>query len=241
MTNPANRQKLKRDIATLGPTPSPQQSVKIAAKRKELLQLLETHRATAMSFCPWRSEYQEQEGESKDDQQPELLSTLLPGRLPTVILRRYLDSPIIETERQLRRVSCLKALQTVRSLVAQKAHLNKAKSARAKGTQAQTRAQVLIDSVTNRLDMSRWQYTASRQSLQHLGETEGDREAFRELKESDIRDMRALLLADRQPGQGFRVLPWYWRMDLSTEVALGATEKENMSQVEAEYQQSKAM
>jgi hypothetical protein len=66
-----------------------------------------------------------------------------------------------------------------------------------------------------------------------------DTTTFRILSDADLRELSTLMRGDHTPGQGFRSLPWYWRINI------GATgdESDNASALEArvtsEYEESR--
>jgi hypothetical protein len=54
------------------------------------------------------------------------MATMLPSDYPTGTLSQEMYVPLVEAERELRRASCLKALQTLRSFAIQRAHIKQA-------------------------------------------------------------------------------------------------------------------
>jgi hypothetical protein len=167
----------------------------------------------------------------------EYLSTLLPSHFPPGFLVENSHAAVIDTGKQLRRVSCLKALQDIRGLVAQKAHYNQVKSALSKGTVTRTRAQSAMDGLNTRIMHSRWQYEHSRQQLFTLGPSSADVKTLQILRDSDLRELSALMRGDHTPGQGYRTLPWYWRIETGS-VAAVQDDSELESRVTREYEES---
>lgn len=100
---------------------------------------------------------------SFDEQgRPELLKAALPSALSAGMLTSEAVSRVKECERQLRRVACLKALQTVRAVSVQSAHMLRGKDQHTRGVVGVTRAEVALTRLAARLTYARWLYTSSR-------------------------------------------------------------------------------
>jgi hypothetical protein len=196
------------------------------------------HREQVVTFCLPTAAQLASGTPSSLEGAPELLSTLLPSHFPPGSLVEHTHAAVIDTEKQLRRVSCLKALQDIRGLVAQKAHYQQVKSAMSKGTVARTRAQVAMDALNARITHARWQYQHSRQQLCTLGASSEDHRTLRTLMDSDLRELTALMRGDHTPRQGYRSLPWYWRVDTGSLIGV-SDGSEAESRISDEYEESK--
>jgi hypothetical protein len=231
------RERLKTEIKSFGANPSPRQSLLINARRKALAESLTLHREQAVTYCPPTAAQLATETVSLAEGAPERLSTLLPSHFPPGALGEDTHAAVIDTEKQLRRVSCLKALQDVRGLVAQKAHYQQVKSSMSMGTVARTRAQVAMDALNGRILHARWQYQHSRQQLFTLGASSEDQRTLKTLKDTDLRELTSLMRGDHTPGQGYRSLPWYWRIETGT--LIGVTDDSEVeSRIAREYEES---
>jgi hypothetical protein len=231
------RECLKTEIKSYRATPTPQQSLLINTQRKALAESLTLHREQAVTYCPTTAAQFAMENAPSSEGAPEQLSTMLPSHYPPRSLVEHLHAAVIDTEKQLRRISCLKALQDTRGLVAQKAHYQQVKSSMSKGTVARTRAQVTMDGLNARIMHSRWQYQHSRQQLFSLGASNEDLKTLKTLKDSDLRELTALMRGDHTLGQGYRSLPWYWQIEAGT--ATGQVDESDVeSRISREYEES---
>jgi hypothetical protein len=232
------RERLRTEIKSYGLSPTLRQSLMINTRRKTLADSLHVHREQATVFCSSNLTQRAFDPPQSIEGHPELLSTLLPSHFPPGSLPEHTHAPMIETEKELRRVSCLKSLQDIRSLVAQKAHYTQVKTFKTKGTVVKTRAQSAVDGLTTRMMQARWEYQHSRQQLFHLGASAEDRSTLRELNDSDLRELSVLMRGDHTPGQGFRSLPWYWRVKSETLSNPSDDVSELGARVASEYEES---
>jgi hypothetical protein len=112
-------------------------------RRKLILTRLSAHRAEGVQFChPIPSS-----GEPGGDEysgEPELMSTLLPSDFPNGALLEASHRALLESERELRRASCLKALQTLRSFAIQRAHIQQTKLKHAARVKTNMRASTIL-------------------------------------------------------------------------------------------------
>jgi hypothetical protein len=136
-SNISHRKWLRDDIRTWGSNRTPRQELDLANRRKQILTRLTAHRAEAVKFCrPVLSS--EASNEEEHPGEPELMSTLLPSDFPTGALGEPCHGALLESERELRRASCLKALQTLQSFAIQRAHIQQTQLKHATRVKANT-------------------------------------------------------------------------------------------------------
>jgi hypothetical protein len=144
----------------------------------------------------------------------------------------------MQTERDFRRINCLKCLQTLHSLAMQYAHFTIAKGKHAKGIKAVTRADTQAQRLQSKIDQVRWEYSHSRARLKDLGMTPQDIKTFQPFCANDVQDLKQMALKHDSLVSGQLILPWYWRVSLAEE---GSSSSLHISatDVAAEYEESK--
>lgn len=160
-----SRQRLKNEVKAMGSALSARQSLNPATQRKELASRLTSHRSAAATWVAVSSTSLYGATDGSPPGHPEHQSSLLPSTHAPGLLTSIVNQPIITTERALRCVSCLKTLQTLRSVAMQHAHLVSAKSKHARGIKAVTRAEGLTHRLQEKMDFVRWEYCHSRARL----------------------------------------------------------------------------
>lgn len=195
------------------------------------------HRSAAARWCPLTGSTIADTVNEGDLGHPEHQPTLLPSSLPPSTIQSVVSGSILETERELRRVKCLKALQTLRSVAMQHAHLSNSKAKHARGIRAVTRAQDLIQRLTSKMEALRWEYTHSRARLKVLGMTKRDQKTFLSLRASDLQELRFAASKNPRLGEGRIMLPWYWRVNLADEDGTSTLTRE-ATDVSKEYEES---
>jgi hypothetical protein len=186
----------------------------LSSRRKQLLARLVAHRTAAMKFCPTAPPLL---GTGSDEHagEPELMATMLPSDYPTGSLSQQLYLPLLEAECELRRASCLKALQTLRSFAIQRAHIKQAHHKHVRGIKATTRAASIVQRLGDRLRHAQWIYSNSHERLLRLGMTHQDRRTYKVLSEMDFQDLLRSVKGQRSLGEGQVKLPWFWRIEPS--------------------------
>lgn len=233
------RRRLKIDVKAWGKDPTPRQSLECAARRKAIVNRLTSHHEVGLRYLPFDSLDGSTRTNLDDQGKPELLSTALPSTLAQAKLRGDSFNRVKECERQLRRVACLKALQTVRAVSVQHAHLLEGKDKNTRGVIGITRAEVALTRLGDRINFARWLYTQSRSRLLTLGTTAQDIRTFRVLRDSDMGGLSAALRGKDSLGDGYVKMPWYWRVSMSK----GEDDAEEVSTsgaaVRKEYEESR--
>jgi hypothetical protein len=140
------------------------------------------------------------------------MSTLILSDYSSISMLSGLHENAVCTERKLRRTSCLKALQTVRSISIQQAQVTWAQSRQPQGQHNSTRSESLLDRYRQRITNTRWLYENSRRRLFKLFPSSQDVHTFKELHNKDMHQLSAVLRQGRDPGQGRMTLPWYWHV-----------------------------
>jgi hypothetical protein len=167
------------------------------------------------------------------------MSTLIPSDYSSISTLTGLHRNGVRTERELRRTSCLKALQTVRSLSIQQSQVTRAQSRQPCGQRSTTRSESLLDRYRLRIASARWQYENSRKRLLKLSPSPQDIRTFKELRDEDMRQLSAVLRQGRDLGQGRVTLPWYWRVSLSQNNDTDALEAAEID-IATEHEESKS-
>jgi hypothetical protein len=233
-----HRERLKGDIKSWGNSPTPRQSLETASRRKSLAARLVEHKGLAGRYLPAHALSTIPPPSLSQQGRPELLPTSLPSSCVGSNPVHDAQSKVQETERSLRRVHCLKALQTVRSIAVQRAHMLKGKQQHVRGVIATTRAQGLLVRLTRRLEQARWVYNNSRARLSRLGQTPQDARTFKVLKHEDLRGLTTSLQGKDSLGDGYRRMPWYWRVNLSVNQEDSDEVSIDSQSVHAEYEES---
>jgi hypothetical protein len=160
---------------------------------------LAAHNATSVIWCPVP---QDTLAPSVQDEQghPEHIVTLLPSSYPPQLVTEQVHGPIMQTEREFRRVNCLKSLQTLRSLAMQHAHFTIAKAKHAKGIKAVTRADSQAQRLQTKIEQVHWEYSHSRARLKDLGMTPQDIKTFQPFCANDIRELKQMALKHESLG-----------------------------------------
>jgi hypothetical protein len=209
------RQSLHIEIKAFGIRPTPNQALQVDTKRKAILSRLEAHRPLAARYYPVPTAEDLVQETRQVEGKPERMSTLIPSDYSSISTLSGLHENAVRTERELRRTSCLKALQTVRSISIQQAQVTRAQSRQPGGQCNATRSESLLDRYRQRIANARWLYENSRKRLLKLSPSTQDVRTFKELRDEDMRQLSAVLRQGRAPGQGRITLPWYWHVSLS--------------------------
>ncbi|KAG8713882.1 hypothetical protein FRC09_018212 [Ceratobasidium sp. 395] len=214
-----DQHQLVTDVKAYGTKPTPRQTAAIATRRAKLLRTLEKHRQLASQFFPLSTDM-EPSAQSSDGTggQPELMSTLLPSDYPPGAISDRQSSPVIEWERQIQRVACLKYLQTVRMISIQKVHVSDSRSKHTRGVKSVTREATQQQRLAERLAAAAWAYNTSRDRLMLLSSSDRDANALRPLTPGDLSSLTEDVKKNRSLGQGWIKMPWYWRVNYAPSV-----------------------
>jgi hypothetical protein len=211
----------------------------MATRRKQLLSRLIAHRTEAMKFCPIAPPLFNQD-EEEHVGEPELMSTKIPSDYPAGTLSNRMYETLVEAERELRRASCLKALQTLRSFAIQRAHLKQAHHKHLRGIKATTRAATMIQRLGERLRHAQWIYSNSRERLVRLGMTQQDRGTYKVLREQDFQDLLRSVKGQCSLGEGLVKLPWFWHIQPASNQQDDENVPSSETGVASEYEDSES-
>lgn len=236
---PSYRQRLKNEAKAMGSALSARQSLTLASRRKDLAGRLISHRTMATTWVSRSSTSLQMATDGAPQGHPESQSSLLPSTYAPGLLNSLNNEAIIAMGQVLRRANCLKALQTLRSVAMQHAHLVSAKSKHARRIKAVTRAEALTHRLQAKLEFVQWEYSHSRAHLRMLGMTSRDQTTFLALRASDIQELKSTVSRQGQLGEGRITLPWYWRVNLADEGYNESSINATAQDVAAEYQESK--
>ncbi|KAG8733265.1 hypothetical protein FRC11_007545 [Ceratobasidium sp. 423] len=146
---------------------------------------------------------------------PEAMPTMLPSDYADQVLQQNASHPTLESKRALHRATCLKALQTLRTIAIQQSQMRLRLSKHTKGTRTTTRSSTMTTRYEQRLTDATWEYTNSRNRLKKLGMTTIDTRTFKRLTQTDVDSLTHVVTSRRPLGEGRIKLPWYWRVSLS--------------------------
>lgn len=144
------------------------------------------------------------------DGQLEIASLYLPSQLGPSLVQTERSMRVHELEKILRRVTCMRALQRVRTTSMQKSQMIIAKRQNARGEVANTRAQSMISRLTKRVNLSVWEYQSSRRAMVSLGMSKDDSKLLQPLTPADMAHLPTILKGNHDLGEGYRQLPWFW-------------------------------
>jgi hypothetical protein len=148
--------------------------------------------------------------DEETDGKPEYASLCLPSHILAELVDSERTDRIRDAEIQLRRAKCLQSLQRLRTTALQKAQMLMSKKGNAKGQTQKTRIQSMISRLTDRINAAITDYVTSRRALLKLSSDSNDISTFRPLAQSDTSGLMTILTADREPGEGYKQLPWFW-------------------------------
>ncbi|KAG8789237.1 hypothetical protein FRC12_013730 [Ceratobasidium sp. 428] len=185
-------------------------------RRSTLSSRIIRHRNNALLFIdvvPSSSQRSDSLAEETDGQ-PELAKLYLLGRLGDQLSLTDRSKRVQKIEYKLRRVACLRAVHRLKTAAIQKATLIQGKQEHATGEIQNTRAQTLINRMSKRVDLAVWEYQNSRTALFALGQTGKeavkDTNLFQPLLAKDLKLLTTILTQDRNIGEGYKELPWFW-------------------------------
>lgn len=233
-----SRERLKQDIKSIGIDPTPKQSLDIASRRKGLVARLLQHQEQGAQYLPIALVEKAIIVPSSAVGKPELIPTMLPSRLPGAASPMSIFAEIAEVERILRRVTCLKALQSVRSVTIQKAHILKGKKKHVRGIRGTTRAETILQRYVSCLKHARWEYDSSRLQLIAMKLTAEDARTFKPLTDKDLQGLTVALEGKDRLGDGYTQMPWYWRIQMSQDTNDEHQVPTSGKAVRAEYEES---
>jgi hypothetical protein len=176
---------------------------------------LEAHHANTTNYYPIPMVEDLVQETHQVNGEPECMSTLILSDHSSISTLSQLHENAVHTECKLRHTSCLKALQTVRSLSIQQAQVTWTQLQQPHGQHTITCSQSLLDRYHQRITNAPWQYENSRKRLLKLGASHQDIRTFKELCNEDMHQLSAVLHHGHNPGQGRVMLPWYWQVSLS--------------------------
>lgn len=194
----------------LGSSPTDIELLKVATRRKSLLQRIQSHKERSVTYIGQTVLNDLEESKDLVPGEPETYLLCLPSRFNVQALKA-----VREIERELRVVHCLKSLQLLCSLTCQKAHVLDSKAQIAKTQKTKTRSQSLISRLNDRLQFERLRYQTSRTYLLRLGASDTEKAHFRELRADDVQGLVQLLNRKRELGQTNATLPWFWKVSFA--------------------------
>lgn len=148
--------------------------------------------------------------EEEDDGHPEMTSLSLPSHIADLLNLTERNKKLVSIEIELRQAKCLQSLQRLRTTALQKAQMLRSKKAHVRGETKSTRSQSMITRLSDRMEGAIHDYSTSRRALQVLAKDRFDDSRFKPLAVSDTAGLMKTLTADREPGEGYKMLPWFW-------------------------------
>jgi hypothetical protein len=209
-----DRKRLRDDIRAWGSNRTPHQELDLASHRKQILTRLTAHHSEGARFCH-PAPYLEEPSREEHVGEPELMSTMLPSDFPNGALVNPSHGALLESKRELRRASCLKVWQTLRSFAIQRARIQQTQLKHTTRVKANTRANTILHWLGDRLRHAQWMYINSCDRLQRLGMTKQDIRMYKPLRKQDVRDLLRSVKGQHELGEGQVKLPWFWRIEPS--------------------------
>ncbi|KAG8716069.1 hypothetical protein FRC09_016071 [Ceratobasidium sp. 395] len=199
---------LRADVAVLGAKPKAKPLKAIDARRSQLLQDLSQFQQDADIY--FRHErHQLRSSESSTDGQPENHVLGLPSDCQVISMPSNTEQAAIQVERDLRRILCLKTLQTVRSLSVQRLHIQTSHQKHTSGVVSIARASAMQYRIQAQIQNAQTQYNMHRESLLELGSLPADDAAFKPLTADDLKSLLTDVGKLRPLGDGRMKLPCY--------------------------------
>ncbi|KAF8598493.1 hypothetical protein BDV93DRAFT_512498 [Ceratobasidium sp. AG-I] len=118
------QERMRRDVKSMGKSPTACQTADTTAQRQALAVRLDAHHQMSLGYLSEEFGGQFTPSAESSDGRPETVPLCLPSRLPSVVRREGSLQALVSSERKLRRVACLCALQNVQLLAVQEAHTN---------------------------------------------------------------------------------------------------------------------
>ncbi|KAG8701517.1 hypothetical protein FRC11_012095 [Ceratobasidium sp. 423] len=225
--------KLHIDVATFGDKMTDRQTTEVYTRRKSLSSRLAAHRTNVALFIDIKLEDigSQPTLAQETDGQPEHATLHLPSHLVRCVAMTECSRCIIEVEKIIRRSECFETLRRIRTACSQKSQMLIGKGKNARGEIANTRAQVMIGRLDQRVKNATADYTASYNSLKKLGLTVEHAMPLRPLDSKHFSGLMSILRGRRELGEGRKKLPWFW---IVREMGVDATAAE----AEAEFTES---
>ncbi|KAG8711864.1 hypothetical protein FRC08_015340 [Ceratobasidium sp. 394] len=234
----AKQKWLHADVTPAGSSPTAVQALELPTGRKAILAELQHHHDQASKFLPTVFADAAAGPHGSSDGQPENLKTQLPSDLSSHQLAAIQDSPIVDTEKELLHASCLKHLQSVRSVTVQRVHNSSLHMKHACGQAMLTRAQTQQTRLQDCLETAQWMYNNLHDRLHRLGMTAQDSQTFKMLTTQDLKMLQKDVGKIRPLGGGHVQLLWYWRVDLSSRPQDADSVSVPVHEVHTEYNNS---
>ncbi|KAG8793227.1 hypothetical protein FRC12_003444 [Ceratobasidium sp. 428] len=214
---------------------TPRQALDCFNRRSTLSARIIRHRQSAALFLDVAPSniYSSSSLAEETDGQPEHAPLLLPSRLGDELVSTERSQRVRRIERELRRVSSYRAINRVKlALIEKKNAIDALKKIR--GETKRSRAQAAIDRITQRIDFGCWEYNNSYNALLKVGIPKLDDSVLEPMKDSDISGVITILSTDRDLGEGYKELPWFWQVSIDNEKPNGPapTAKDVQEQVD---------
>ncbi|KAF8603735.1 hypothetical protein BDV93DRAFT_556113 [Ceratobasidium sp. AG-I] len=207
--------RVKQELSSLGSSPTAKQALELFNMRSALSSRIIRHRKDTSHFIDIRVSSMDSSSvqQASEDGKPEAATLCLPSQMANQLSHTERTKRLVQVEIKLRRAKCLQALQRLRTTALQKAQMLLAKKSKQKPGQVQkTRTQSMIDRLTDRIKGAISDYTSSRRALLILSSDDKDSSTFQSLAETDTSGLMTVLCASREPGEGYKHVPWYWNV-----------------------------
>ncbi|KAG8711889.1 hypothetical protein FRC08_015302 [Ceratobasidium sp. 394] len=223
------QQRLMRDVKACGSTLTDRQALDFFNRRSALSARIIRNRQSAAFFLDvmLSTSYNSESLAEETDGQPEKATLYLPSRLGKSLSLTDRSVRAQGTEYALRRVACLRGIHRLKVAAIQKKNAIRGKQQRARGEIQNTRAQGLIDRITQRVDLACWEYSNSWGAMRLLGLEVKDTQLFQPIEKSDLSRLSRFLGGDRDLGEGYKDAPWFWSVPMGdSEDGPGMVEQE---------------
>ncbi|KAF8600746.1 hypothetical protein BDV93DRAFT_559049 [Ceratobasidium sp. AG-I] len=151
--------------------------------------------------------------QAAEDGRPKATMLCLPSHMFKQLAFTEHTKRLVQVEVKLRRAKCLQALQRLRTTALQKAQMLISKKTHGRpGKVHNTHIQSMVNRLTNRIKGAISDYTLSRRALLVLSTDSKDGSTFQPLTVADTAGLMTILSAAREPGEGYKQLPWFWNI-----------------------------
>ncbi|KAG8781152.1 hypothetical protein FRC12_022181 [Ceratobasidium sp. 428] len=212
------QKRLMNDLKAFGHDMTPRQALDCFNRRSTLSARIIRHRQSAALFLDVAPSniYSSSSLAEETDGQPEHAVLLLPSQLGDELVLTERSQRVRRIERELRRVSSYRAINRVKLALIKKKSAIDAKN-KVRGEIKRSRAQAAIDRITQRVDFACWEYNNSYNALLKLKIPKSDASVLQPMKSSNIDGVITILSTDRNLGEGYVDLPWFWLVSIDNE------------------------
>ncbi|EUC61585.1 hypothetical protein RSOL_400650 [Rhizoctonia solani AG-3 Rhs1AP] len=203
--------KLRDDVIAFGEKLTDRQALEVHKRRVSLTSRINTHREHAALFIDLLPNKLSTTSVSQETGgQPEQAVLYLPSHLSRRLDKTERSTWAIDLEKIVRKAECFECLRRIRVACSQKSQMLIGKTKNARGEVANTRAQVMITRLEQRIKSAMAEYNRSFEALENLSVEADTLNPFKKVKDTDFTGLMSLLRGVRELEEGRKRLPWFW-------------------------------